>query len=108
MKVSYSIHKPSKELESIAKSFLNVSSDWTLESTIFSQRVIEDWNSLSEDVISSDSINQFKNRLFKIQETLFEVDISVYNIITLAKGYFVDKHDMKNCTCIQILTKITG
>ena len=27
--------------------------------------------------------------------------------ITLAMSYFVDKHDMKNCTSIHILTKIT-
>ena len=46
---------------------------------------------------------------FKIQETLFKVDIFVYNIITLAMNYFVDKQDIKkSCTCIQILTKITG
>ena len=32
---------------------------------------------------------------FKIQETLFKVDIFVYNIITLAMSYFVDKQDKK-------------
>ena len=33
--------------------------------------------------------------IFKIQETLFKVDIFVYNIITLAMSYFVDKQDKK-------------
>ena len=46
-------------------------------------------------------------KIFKNQETLFKVDILVYNIITLAMSYFVDKQD-KCCTCIQILTNITG
>ena len=32
---------------------------------------------------------------YKIQETLFNVDFQMYNRITLAVGYFVDKHDMK-------------
>ena len=44
---------------------------------------------------------------YKIQETLFNVDFQEYNLITLAMSYFVDKHDMKNCTSIHILTKIT-
>ena len=34
-----------------------------LRRRFFSQRVIDDWNNLSENVISSDSINQFKSRL---------------------------------------------
>ena len=29
---------------------------------------------------------------YKIQETLFKVDYQIYNRITLAIGYFVDKH----------------
>ena len=31
----------------------------------------------------------------KIQETFFNVDFQMYNIIRLAMGYFVDKHDMQ-------------
>ena len=30
--------------------------------------------------------------LYKIQETLFRVDIQINNSVTLAMGYFVDKH----------------
>ena len=36
-----------------------------LRKHFFLQRAIDDWNSLSENVISSDTINQFKNRLNK-------------------------------------------
>ena len=32
---------------------------------------------------------------YKIQETLFRVDFQIYNRITLAISYFVDKHDLK-------------
>ena len=35
----------------------------------------------------------FPSKVFKIQESLFNVDFQMYNIITLAMGYFVDKHD---------------
>ena len=31
----------------------------------------------------------------KIQGTLFEVDFQIYNRVTLAIGYFVDKHIAK-------------
>ena len=34
-------------------------------------------------------------KIQEIQETLFKVDILVYNIITLAMSYFVDKQDKK-------------
>ena len=47
----------------------------------FSQRVIDDWNSLSEDVVSSEYINQFKNRLNKLwknKNTKFETDCYSY------------------------------
>ena len=36
-----------------------------LRKHFFSQRVINEWNSLSEEVTSSGSINQFKSRLNK-------------------------------------------
>ena len=31
---------------------------------------------------------------YKIQETLFRVDFQIYNNITLAMSYFVDKHEI--------------
>ena len=44
---------------------------------------------------------------FKIQETLFNVDFQMYNIITLAMGYFVDKYDMKKLYMYKHFNKIT-
>ena len=47
----------------------------------FSQRVIDDWNSLPEDVVYSGSINQFKSRLNKLRKnkiTKFEPDCYSY------------------------------
>ena len=47
----------------------------------FSQRVIDDRNSLPEDVVSSETINQFKNRLnkfWKNKNTKFEPDCYSY------------------------------
>ena len=47
----------------------------------FSQRVIDDWNSLPEDVVSSETIIQFKNRLnkfWKNKNTKFEPDCYSY------------------------------
>ena len=47
----------------------------------FSQRVIDDWNSLPEDVVSSKTINQFKNRLnkfWKNKNTKFDPDCYSY------------------------------
>ena len=38
---------------------------------------------------------------YKIQETLFRVDIQIYNSVTLAMGYFVDKHS-KNSVHVYI------
>ena len=35
---------------------------------VFSQRVVDDWNSLPEEVVTADSINSFKNRLDKVWE----------------------------------------
>ena len=52
-----------------------------LRKHFFSQRVIDDWNILSENVISSDSINQFKsklNKLWKGKPTKFEPDCYSY------------------------------
>ena len=52
-----------------------------LRKHFFSQRVIDDWNNLSENVISSDSINQFKsrlNKLWKDKQTKFEPDCYSY------------------------------
>ena len=40
-------------------------------------------------------------RQYKIQETLFRVDIQIYNSVTLALGYFVDKHS-KNSVLVYI------
>ena len=31
----------------------------------FSQRVVQEWNKLSQDVVEATSVNQFKNRLDK-------------------------------------------
>jgi len=31
----------------------------------FSQRVVQEWNKLSQDVVNATSVNQFKNRLDK-------------------------------------------
>ena len=42
-----------------------------------------------------DTLKVAEDSRFKIQETLFKVDIFVYNIITLAMSYFVDKQDKK-------------
>ena len=39
--------------------------------------------------------NNFNVKFSKIQDTLLNADFQEYNIITLAMGYFVDKHDMK-------------
>ena len=54
-----------------------------------------------------EAVTDTRDTRYKIQETLFNVDFQEYNLITLAMSYFVDKHDMKNCTSIHILTKIT-
>ena len=32
---------------------------------VFSQRVVDDWNSLTENIVSSESLNIFKSRLDK-------------------------------------------
>ena len=58
-------------------------------------------------MIHNNSLYTVQITRYKIQETLFNVDFQEYNLITLAMSYFVDKHDMKNCTSIHILTKIT-
>ena len=52
-----------------------------LRKHFFSQRVIDEWNSLTEEVISSDSLNQFKSRLNKFWKdipTNFESDCYSY------------------------------
>ena len=52
-----------------------------LRKHFFLQRVIDDWNSLSENVISSNTINQFKNRLnkyWKDKPIKFEPDCYTY------------------------------
>ena len=52
-----------------------------LRKQFFSKRVINEWNSLSEEVISSGSINQFKPRLnnfWKDKPTKFEPDCYSY------------------------------
>ena len=36
-----------------------------VRASFFSQRVVNDWNKLSDDVVSADSVNAFKNRLDK-------------------------------------------
>ena len=38
-----------------------------VRASFFSQRVVNDWNKLSNDVVSADSVNAFKNRLDKIK-----------------------------------------
>ena len=37
----------------------------------------------------------FVSKITRLQETLFKVDFQIYNTITLAIGYFVDKHKLK-------------
>ena len=39
-------------------------------------------------------MQMFINTRYKIQETLFRVDFQIYNNITLAMSYFVDKHEI--------------
>jgi len=34
----------------------------------FSQRVVQEWNKLSQDVVEATSVNQFKNRLDKFRQ----------------------------------------
>jgi len=34
----------------------------------FSQRVMQEWNKLSQDVVDATSVNQFKNRLDKFRQ----------------------------------------
>ena len=60
-----------------------------LRKHFFSQRIIDDWNNLSENVISSDSINQFKsrlNKLWKDKPTKYEPDCYSYPL-ALARHY---------------------
>ena len=47
------------------------------------------------------------NYRFNIQETLFNVDFQMNKIISLAMGYFVDKHDMKKLYMYTPFNKIS-
>ena len=38
-----------------------------VRASFFSQRVVNDWNKLPNDVVSTDSVNSSKNRLDKIK-----------------------------------------
>ena len=49
--------------------------------------------------------SNFRITRYKIQETLFRVDFQIYNRITFAISYFVDKHDLKYCTSIHDIYK---
>ena len=61
-----------------------------LRKHFFSQRVIDDWNNLSENVILSDSTNQFKsrlNKLWKDKPTKFEPDCYSYFSYWILTGF---------------------
>ena len=48
----------------------------------FSHRIVNTWNSLSEEVVSADSINSFKDRLnkfWKDEPGKFNPDVKNYN-----------------------------
>ena len=46
-------------------------------------------------------------KITRLQETLFKVDFQIYNRITLAIGYFVDKHKFKTVHVYMVITSIT-
>ena len=65
-----------------------------LRKHFFSQRVIDDLNNLSENVISSDSINQFKSRLTKLwkdKPTKFEPDCYSYPLAHARHNQFFER-----------------
>ena len=47
--------------------FAKYRSRLNVRASFFSQRVVNDWNKLSNDVVSADSVNAFKNRLDNIK-----------------------------------------
>ena len=47
--------------------FAKYRSRLNVRASFFSQRVVNDWNKLPDDVVSADSVNAFKNRLDKIK-----------------------------------------
>jgi len=47
--------------------FVKYRSRLNIRASFFSQRVVNDWNKLPNDVVSADSVNAFKNRLDKIK-----------------------------------------
>ena len=47
--------------------FAKCRSRLNVRSSFFSQRVVNDWNMLPNEVVSADSVNSFKNRLDKIK-----------------------------------------
>ena len=72
-----------------------------METIFFSKRVINEWNNLSEEVISSGSINQFKSRLnnfWKDKPTKFEPDCYSYplRMPTVTNLMKEDKNGPKN------------
>ena len=52
-----------------------------LRKHFFSQRVVDEWNSLSEEIITSETVNQFKarlNKFWKEKSTMFEPDCFIH------------------------------
>ena len=47
--------------------FVKYRSRLNIRSSFFSQRVVNGWNKLPNDVVCADSVNAFKNRLDKIK-----------------------------------------
>ena len=53
-----------------------------IRQSVHSQRVINDWNSLPTDVITSPSLNSFKSRLDKcLAQGAFQFDLTVLNLL---------------------------
>jgi hypothetical protein len=44
-------------------------SETTLRKHFFSQRIIDDWNSLTEEIVTAETINSFKAKIDKYWQT---------------------------------------
>jgi len=49
--------------EVIPRNYIKNAVDWILRKYVFSNRVIDHWNALSDACVTSNTINQFKNCL---------------------------------------------
>ena len=46
----------------------------------FTNRIVNEWNSLSEEIVSANSINIFKNKIDKKYEDLmYTINIKIFN-----------------------------